>query len=454
MTAEPAATTAQRHLRFALGAFLLLVLYDGALRKWALPDLERLVFIAKDLLLAAALVYAIALFKSQVRFTMRPGVAVVLLVYAVWVVLQAANLNLPSLALGVWGVKAHLLYAALLVLLPLAFADLKSLYRWLAGVYPWLVVPVCVLAMAQLAAPADSFINQQVRGGLDRISYFGDAGLVRVSGTFSYITGMAVFVQSAVILGFGLALGGARRGAFLAGFGAALAVMPSTGSRSVILIAAVSVLLMLWFAISARLVTRAVGLRLVVVILLLGVASLFLQDAGWRALHERTLSVVQQTNDLERLVTTFTNAFGFFDVAGLFGFGSGATSYGAVALVPGTAPFAWLPAGIYFEEESGRIVLELGALGWAISLALRFALLLWAIDLALGGATREVRFAAVLALPVMALGVYKGTGVFAPPVGAVFYWFCVAMLMMAEREQLSLARRLAPDGPRAIAGRR
>jgi hypothetical protein len=93
-----------------------------------------------------------------------------------------------------------------------------------------------------------------------------------------------------------------------------------------------------------------------------------------------------------------------------------------------------LPAGIYFEEESGRLVLELGMFGWLFSLAMRVALFFWSAKLAMKGRTRTVRVAAVLVLPVMALGMYVGNGIFAPPVGATYYWFCVALLAMAQFE--------------------
>jgi hypothetical protein len=173
------------------------------------------------------------------------------------------------------------------------------------------------------------------------------------------------------------------------------------------------------------------AIRIVVVLAILGAISLQTQDAGWVALQQRT---EQASYDEKRTFTTFTNAFSLFDVAGFFGFGSGSANLGSPALAKGLAPFSWLPAGIYFEEESGRLVLELGMFGWLFSQAMRVALFLWSAKLALNGRTRTVRVAAVLALPVMALAMYQGNGVFAPPVGATYYWFCVALLAMAQYE--------------------
>jgi hypothetical protein len=419
------------HIRWGLGLFLFLLIYDGGLRKWVLPSAEQILFIAKDALLLGLLGYALLNRPRQVNASMQPAVRALFLLYAAWVLLETGNLNLPSVLVGIWGLKAYLLYASLILLLPLAFGNLDDLFRWLVKIYPWVVVPVCTLAFVQLASPADSFINQSLKGGTEGTAYFGEAGLVRVTGTFSYITGMAAFVQATSLLGMGLFLGGARSRLFLIGLGFALATLPATGSRSVIVVAAASAVIMLFAAMASRLIGTRMAIRIVVVMAILGAISLQMQDAAWVALQQRA---EQASYDENRTFTAFTNAFSLFDVAGFFGFGSGSANLGSAALAKGLAPFSWLPAGIYFEEESGRLVLELGMFGWLISLVMRVALFFWSTKLALSGRTRTIRLAAVLALPVMALGMYVGNGVFAPPVGATYYWFCVALLAMAQYE--------------------
>ena len=138
------------------------------------------------------------------------------------------------------------------------------------------------------------------------------------------------------------------------------------------------------------------------------------------------------------MITAFTNAFDFMGEAGLTGFGTGAANLAAVVLSGNVVPFSWLPFGGGFEEESGRIVIELGIIGWALSLGLRVGLLIWAGSLLLGGRSRNVRLTGVLALPVMALGVLQGNGVFAVPLAAVYYWFCVALMAMARYQDLQI----------------
>lgn len=426
-------------IRWGLSLFLLLLIYDGALRKWVLPSAEQLLFIAKDVLLLGLLVYALLNRPRQINASMQPTARVLFLLYAAWVLLEAGNLYLPSVLVGIWGIKAHLLYASLILLLPLAFGNLDDLFRWLAKIYPWVVIPVCALAFAQLASPAGSFLNQSVSGGTEGTAYFGEAGLVRVTGTFSYITGMSSFVQTSTLLGMALFLGGARSNYFLVGLGFALATLPATGSRSVIVIVAAAAVIMIFAALASRLIGGRTTIRILMVIAMLGAISFQAQDEAWVALQQRAETAGDTGN---RFLTTFTSTFYFFDLAGFFGFGSGSANLGAPALVKDVAPFSWLPIGGRFEEESGRIVLELGMFGWLFSQVMRVALFLWSAKLTLNGRTRTVRAAAVLSLPVMAMGIYQGNGVFAPPVGASYYWFCVALLAMAQYEhKLALIQR-------------
>jgi hypothetical protein len=167
--------------------------------------------------------------------------------------------------------------------------------------------------------------------------------------------------------------------------------------------------------------------------------SIYSQDAAWLALAERA---ERAQSDQSRTISAFANAFEYFQSAGSFGFGAGSATFGAPGLAKDKEPFSWLPFGHAFEEESGRIVIELGVVGWVISLTMRAVFAVWAGLLALRGASPGVRMAAVLALPMMAMGLYQGNGVFAPPVAGAFYWLCIAILAMAQAEHQFVLRPL------------
>lgn len=419
--------------RWVLGVLLFLLIFDGSVRKWLLPGAEQLVFIAKDVLLLTALFLWLVLRGGKPQARLHPWVRLMFALYAYWVLLRVFSTSLPNLAVGLWGVKSHLLYASVLLFLPLAYPRLEDLFAVLEKIYPWVVIPVCSLAFVQVLAPADSFLNQQVRGGEEGIAYFGDAGLVRVTGTFSYISGMAAFVQATCLLGMALYLAGARSRLFLVGLGFALAALPVTGSRAVVAVVMAGAGIMLLAAKTSGAVGLKTVVRVVLVFAVLGGISLYTQQDTWTAFSQR---VEGARADQNRTITAFTNAFDYMEEAGLTGFGTGAANLGAPAVAGSVVPFSWLPFGNAFEEESGRIVIELGIIGWVLSLGMRLALLVWAGSLTLNGGSPRVRAVGVLALPVMALSVQQGNGVFAVPFWAVYFWFCVALMAMARHEDL------------------
>jgi hypothetical protein len=414
----------------ALAAFLLLATYDGALRKWGLPGAQTIIFVVKDVVLAAALAYLVACKMHRHIATAVPlYVSYAFWSYAIWVILEGLNPHLPNPAVAVWGIKSHLLYAGLVILIPAALGDLDKTLKTLARIYPWLVIPVCTLAIVQVYSPPDSAINQQLLDDPAVISYFGDANLIRVSGPFSYISGMSAFSQITAVVGLALYVGGYRSLFFLIGFAVSIMSLPTTGARSVIVITIASTALILVSAAVARMLSSKDALRIVVMLAIVVAISLFTQASIWEAFEQRFEA---NRTDEHRTITAFTNSLEFLEIAGLTGFGSGAANYGSLALAPGIVPFSWLPADIYFEEESGRVVLELGAVGWTLSLAMRTALLLWALRLLLAASTRAAKTAAILAIPFIGLGLYQGSGVFAVPYLAAVYWFSVALLGMAQ----------------------
>ena len=419
-----------------LVVFLLLLTYDGALRKWVVPAAQALLLPLKDIIIvgcgAAALIAALRSESVRRSMAMPPTVAAALALYAAWVLVQCFNPALPTAGVALWGAKSHLAYACVLLALPVATARLESLLDFVSRIFPLVVIPVCVVALMQVYAPADSALNEQIGGDVEGLAYFGEANLVRVSGTFSYLSGMAAFTIVAALLGVGLLLAGVRSKPFVVALAAVAVVLPTTGSRAVIVIGIVGTGLMVGSALIARLISPGAALRLATLFAGMGVLSMWGAEAAWEGLSQRF--VENREEGAGRVLLAVSSAVDTIEIAGPLGFGTGAANLGAVWLAPDVRPFSWLPIGDAFEEESGRIVLELGWIGLALSLFLRLVLMAWAVALIVKGRTAAARLGAVLALPFLALGLYQGMGVFAAAYQAFAYWLAVALLVMAEAE--------------------
>uniref|UniRef100_UPI0035CC5955 hypothetical protein n=1 Tax=uncultured Nostoc sp. TaxID=340711 RepID=UPI0035CC5955 len=75
-----------------------------------------------------------------------------------------------------------------------------DLYKFMRN-YSLLVIPVCLLAVAQFFSPPSSPLNVYA-AGVDVVATFGSAkeNIVRVTGTFSYITGFGTYLSASLAL--------------------------------------------------------------------------------------------------------------------------------------------------------------------------------------------------------------------------------------------------------------
>src|SRR5436305_552286 len=170
----------------AVQAAMVLVILEGAIRKWLFPGAQDLVYFAKDVILLG--VYA-GFLRSRERARYKPPS-----MPALWIALAAGaglgllevfNPDLPNLLVGILGFKAYFFYIPLLYVMPAAFSSDVELARFLRR-YALLAIPVGLLALAQFFSPASSPLNTYARGGEGDASYvstFGSSTFVRVTAT-------------------------------------------------------------------------------------------------------------------------------------------------------------------------------------------------------------------------------------------------------------------------------
>ena len=110
------------------------------------------------------------------------------------------NPTLPNLLVGVLGFKAYFLYVPLIFVVPAVFRDDAELARFLKR-YILIVFPVVLLSLAQFFSPAGSVLNTYAQPtDSASISTFGSSKYVRITGTFSYISGYTAYLLVATIL--------------------------------------------------------------------------------------------------------------------------------------------------------------------------------------------------------------------------------------------------------------
>ncbi len=417
--------------RLALRATLVLAVLEGALRKWVFPDAQDLVYFAKDILLVG--VYAGFLASRpwlRVRIPVPDPLKALLAAAVLYGVLEIFNPTLPNVLVGGLGFKAYFWYVPFLWVVPAAFTSSRDLWRF-GQRFAKLAIPVCLLAVLQFASPASSSLNVYARGGSERIATFGSSRAVRVTGTFSYITGLTSFLLATTLLI--LALLAASRWRFrgnallLTALCLCILAMLMSGSRGpfVLLLA----MLPFYFLLSVARERQgaATGGRILVFAVAVAVV---LGTVGSSAIAAFTLRARSATDATSRILAPFTSPFSVLDTAGIIGSGIGSTHQAASVLTRGDLDYAWL-RGTLVETETGKIMVELGLIGFLLVMLVRVALLAVAVRQVFALHAMFHRVLATSILLVVANGLV-GAVVF-DPTSDVLYWFLAGVLILLSR---------------------
>lgn len=363
--------------RRSVKAVLFLVVTEGALRKWVLPQASDMIYFLKDLIILGAYLRFYCFSDYDKKIQIKNGVITILIILVtLWCFFQAFNPSLGSLLVGLFGLKGYILYIPFIWMIPTLFQSQEELYKFLRF-HLLLVIPIGILGIAQFFSPAASPLNVYTPGQVTQAATFGEEANVRVTGTFSYIGGYGVYllVCFGLLIPF-LALKQSLWWRWVSIIEILLVIVNSfmTGSRSVVF----ALLLFLLGFIGIKGLTQPVNtFRLlrqfsIPTIVVVIAASIWFKpaiDAFWL----RTTSADDVPGRIEG---TFNQPLDFIKYKELDGYGTGSTHPGGKALRKALN----LPDGevipTYYEEEPGRIMLELGPIGFLLWYGLRISILI------------------------------------------------------------------------------
>lgn len=438
--------------RLAFKTALVLIVIEGALRKWVVPGAQDLAYFAKDLILVGSYIgFLRDGERSRYAGPSLPIPTILLLLAGLFGLIEVFNPELPALAMGVLGWKAYFWYVPMLWVVPAVFRTDVELWTFLRR-YTLLALPIGILGVAQFQAPAESALNAYARGGADaQIATFGNESRVRVTGTFSYISGYSMYLQATAILL--LAQLATRRWQLkgdrwpLLALGTTLLAMFTTGSRGPVIM--LVLLLPIYFGLSVigergashtfiRLATAA-G----VIAIILGLVG----DEAIRAFRERAET---STDTSSRIAAPFLSPFAIVGQVGMFGFGIGATHQAAQQLVGNEALLLKIKMP-QIEVETGRIMVELGPVGFLLIYLPRIYLILYAAQRVRRMKTVFHRAICTSSL-LFLLTQLTGAVVFEVTTG-FYYWFFAGLLMLIIRldQEVPAARPVPQPRPTAPA---
>jgi len=364
-----------RAVRVSIWIYMVLLVIEGALRKWALPSLSDPLLIIRDPV-------ALAIYYFALRARIFPN--------NLWIVLLGV-FGIPSVLFTLVNLYSYFPFKRILLAdlygfrsnffhLPLIFVmasalnleDVKKVGRWTL----LLMIPMAVLMALQFQASPDSFINRTVGAG-EGLQLTTAGGKIRPPGTFSFISGPVFYlsVTTAFLIYGALNKGTYKRWLLLVSTASVLIGVIVSGSRACVLAVALvvgAILVILLVRPSA--VNKVGGTLLALGIVGLIASQLPFFKEGLGVLSERFVdsAEVGETSILggliDRMVHEFTDALPYLFKIPLTGYGLGVGTAGGARFLIGQGTI------LITENEWGRIIAESGPL-------LGLAFIIWRIAL-------------------------------------------------------------------------
>jgi hypothetical protein len=440
-----------RDIRRLIYLYLLLLIIEGALRKWMVPQFSNPLLLVRD-----PVVLAIYFLAWRTHIFPRNGFILWLAIIGIlsWIVsIFVLDPYLPMsriFLVTAYGFRSNFLHLPLIFIFASVFDadDVRKIGQWiLVG-----MIPMSLLMALQFQSDADSFINRTVGVGEgEQITAGG--GKIRPPGTFSFISGPIYYVTGAAAF---VLYGALRRATyrswlfFGAGCSVLLAIVVS-GSRSLV----ASVLLVV-FSLAIVLLIRPDALNrfgkslVLLVIGMLIISRLPIVYEGLAILSSRFTESAEAAETtvtgglIERTLSGFTEGLGHLGHAPLFGFGLGVGTSGGAAFLMGQSTF------LLSENEWTRIIFESGPILGLAFLMWRSVLIAYLGFVSLRALTRGE----ILPLLLFSAGfLLLLNGQLGQPTSLGFAVVLNGLCLASTRPGKIAAIAVAPPRPRAIRGR-
>ncbi len=444
-------------VRRLIWTYLILLIFEGALRKWIVPRFSDPLLIVRDPVVVA--IYLAAwrggIFPRSYWITSLAIIGFLSWLVSLFVLMPFLSPKIIVLVTG-YGLRCNYLHLPLIFVIANIFNadDVKEMGWWiLAG-----LIPMSLLMGLQFRASPESFINRTVGSGEgEQITAGG--GKIRPPGTFSFVSGAIYYLScSAAFLIHGIISRQTYRTWLLVCSGLALVVSVAvSGSRATVASVGLVVLsLVVILALRPEAVNKFGRSLLLAVFVGWGISHLPIFREGLGILSERFTDAAAASDTsiasglISRTYQGFVEGFRVFDRLPLCGFGLGIGTNAGAKFVTGSTGF------LLAEGEWARVLLENGPilglafLCWRVALTARLG---WLSLRALGwGETLPIMLFSAIFIALL-------NGQFGQPTilgFAVFFGgLCLASTRMGSEVPLLAAAKLAPppEPKRKIRGR-
>ncbi|WP_229310910.1 hypothetical protein [Larkinella soli] len=364
-----AESVATQSLKNGIWLYFLLLIFEGALRKWVLPGLSAPLLIIRDP------VALWLLYQTWKRGYLPSSFYLYGFVFITcFSILTAVTLGHGNMFVALFGARILLLH------FPLMFVIGRIFYREdvvkIGKITLWITIPMTVLLALQFYSPQTAWVNRGVGGDMEGAGFAGAMGFYRPPGTFSFTNGTTLFYSfaAAFIVYFWLGGKGMNRLVLSIATACLLMAIPLSISRGLFFSVAVTVLFALLSTLNKPEFFGKFLLAGIIMAIAIGGLSFtpYFQTAT-EAFFTRFESSSKVEGGLEgvlldRYLGGLIGALGESGKQPFFGYGLGlGTNVGSLLLT----------GGVYYlisEGEWGRLVGEMGPLLGIFIIFLRISL--------------------------------------------------------------------------------
>lgn len=180
-----AVKNANYQLKQAIWIYFLLLIFEGALRKWILPFLSGPLLLVRD----PVAIYIIVL--AQQRGIIFDKYAKWMIVIGIISLFTAIFFGHGSFAVAIFGARIFVLHFPLIFIIGKVFNEDDVLK--IGKVVAYISIPMILLVLMQFYSPQSALVNRGVGGDESGAGFSGALGYLRPPGTFSFTNGNTLF---------------------------------------------------------------------------------------------------------------------------------------------------------------------------------------------------------------------------------------------------------------------
>ncbi len=358
---------ANTSLKIGIWIYFILLIFEGALRKWLLPGLATPLLIIRDPVAVWLIFYSWrkGIIISNIYLT---GI----LLLSIIGFFSALFLGHKNLVVALFGVRIFILHFPLVFIIGKIFnaADVIKLGKAML----FIAIPMTILVVLQFYSPQSAWVNRGIGGDMAGAGFSGAKGYFRPSATFSFTTGAVQFYSflACFIVYFVFKTALVNRLLLIVAIICLLMAVPLSISRTLLF----QVLLTFTFSFIA--ISKSpkyfgkilLGSAFIMMILfLLNNVSFFITASEAFADRFETANEIEggiKGVFLDRFLGGMIESLSGNDAIPFFGYGIGMGTNAGSKLLTGGTTF------LISEGEWGRVIGELGPLSGLMVIMLRF----------------------------------------------------------------------------------